>query len=79
VAQAKEIVSDSRFPPIGRRGFGSPFTHGIWGMATSAEYLQTVDESILVMIQIETKEAVENVHDIARVEGVGEHMFILSS
>ncbi|KAF8960435.1 Pyruvate/Phosphoenolpyruvate kinase-like domain-containing protein [Flammula alnicola] len=68
-AQAKDVVCDSRFPPIGRRGFGSPFTHGTWGV-TSSEYLESANDSILVMVQIENKEAVENVHEIASVEGV---------
>jgi 2-keto-3-deoxy-L-rhamnonate aldolase RhmA len=34
------------------------------------EYLNTVDEEILVICQIETKKAVENIEDIASVEGV---------
>ncbi|KDR66621.1 hypothetical protein GALMADRAFT_162014 [Galerina marginata CBS 339.88] len=67
--KAKEVVSDSRFPPLGRRGFGSPFTHGTWGV-TVPEYLQSANESILVMVQIENKEAVENVHEIAKVDGI---------
>ncbi len=40
-------------------------------METSAEYLDTVNESVLVMVQIETKEGVENVREIATVDGVG--------
>lgn len=36
-----------------------------------SEYLQTANESILVMIQIENKEAVESVEQIASVEGIG--------
>ena len=70
-AKAKEVVADSRFPPVGRRGFGSPFTHEIWDM-TGSQYLESANENILVMIQIENKEAVENVEEIASVEGIGE-------
>ena len=40
-------------------------------METSAEYLDTVNDSVLVMVQIETKEGVENVSEIAQVDGVG--------
>ncbi|KAF5324155.1 hypothetical protein D9619_011309 [Psilocybe cf. subviscida] len=68
-AQAQTVVADSNFPPLGRRGFGSPFTHGIWG-ATSSEYLETANDSTLVMVQIENTEAVENVKEIAEVPGV---------
>ncbi|KAH9478055.1 4-hydroxy-2-oxo-heptane-1,7-dioate aldolase [Psilocybe cubensis] len=68
-AKAKEVVADSRFPPLGRRGFGSPFTHGTWGV-TASEYINSANDEILVMIQIENKEAVENVSEIANVDGV---------
>ncbi|KAF8221600.1 Phosphoenolpyruvate/pyruvate domain-containing protein [Tricholoma matsutake] len=67
--KAKEIVADSRFPPGGRRGFGSPFTHGTWGV-TSSEYFNTANESICVLVQIETKEGVQSVKQIASVDGV---------
>ncbi|KAJ8455040.1 hypothetical protein ONZ45_g19073 [Pleurotus djamor] len=67
--KAKEVVSDSRFPPIGRRGFGSPFTQGNWGI-TVPEYLKTANESVLVMVQIETVDAVKNVKEIASVDGI---------
>ncbi|KAF9524356.1 Pyruvate/Phosphoenolpyruvate kinase-like domain-containing protein [Crepidotus variabilis] len=67
--KAKEIISDARFPPVGRRGFGSPFTHGTWGVSAK-EYLATSNESILVVVQIENREAVENVDSIAAVEGL---------
>jgi len=68
-AKAKEVVSDARFPPLGRRGFGSPFTHGIWGV-TVKEYLESVNESLVVMVQIENKEAVDNVEEIAAIDGI---------
>jgi 4-hydroxy-2-oxoheptanedioate aldolase len=78
VEKAKEVVADSRFPPVGRRGFGSPFTHGIWGVTTS-EYLESANRDILVMVQIENGEAVENVHAIAAVDGIGQYFFIFES
>ncbi|CAA7268666.1 unnamed protein product [Cyclocybe aegerita] len=67
--KAKEVVSDCRFPPLGRRGFGSPFTHGMWGVS-AADYLKAANDTILVMVQIENKEAVENVSEIAAVDGI---------
>lgn len=39
---------------------------------TGPQYLESANENILVMIQIENKEAVENVEEIASVEGIGE-------
>lgn len=75
VEKAKEVVADSRFAPVGRRGFGSPFTPGIWGV-NALEYLESANRDILVMVQIENKEGVENVHAIAAVDGIGQY-FIL--
>lgn len=67
------MVSDSKFPPMGRRGFGSPFTHGTWNITVS-DYLQTANDNVLVMVQIETKEAVDKVREIASVDGIGKHL-----
>jgi 4-hydroxy-2-oxoheptanedioate aldolase len=68
--KAQEVVADSKFPPIGRRGFGSPYTHGTWGV-TMQQYLETANDNVIVMVQIETKEAVESVQEIAQVKGIG--------
>lgn len=69
-AKAAEIVAEARFPPAGRRGFGSPFVHGTWGVSAT-DYLKNANNSVLVMIQIETKEGVENLEEIAKVPGLG--------
>lgn len=71
--KASEVVSDSRFPPGGRRGFGSPFTQSVWGIS-AAEYLKSANEHVMIMIQIETQEGVKNVEDIASVDGIGQRV-----
>lgn len=38
---------------------------------TMPQYLEMANDNILVMVQIETKEAVEKVQEIAQVDGVG--------
>ena len=73
--KAKEIVADSRFPPLGRRGFSSPFAPANWGVNAS-EYLTSANENILVMVQIETKEGVENVKEIAETAGIGQTLLL---
>ncbi|KAA1473602.1 Phosphoenolpyruvate/pyruvate domain-containing protein [Dentipellis sp. KUC8613] len=67
--QASLVAREARFPPAGVRGFGSPFTHGIWGTSAGA-YLAGANGSVLVLVQIETREAVGNLEAIAAVEGV---------
>jgi len=34
-------------------------------------YLAAANDNVVVMVQIETKEAIENVEEIASVEGIG--------
>jgi 4-hydroxy-2-oxoheptanedioate aldolase len=68
---AKKLVLSAKFPPQGQRGFGSPFPmerfHPDLG---SGDYLQQANDALLTMVQIETKEAVENVDAIAAVPGI---------
>ena len=68
----EKVVSDSRFPPASRRGFGSPFTQSVWGIS-AAEYIKGANERVTVMIQIETQDGVKNVEEIAAVDGIGQY------
>lgn len=67
--EARQVVASAKFPPQGVRGQGSAFpaiAHGL----TTPEYMKSANETILTMIQIETREGVENVDEIAAVDGV---------
>ncbi|KAL6230642.1 hypothetical protein BDW75DRAFT_248533 [Aspergillus navahoensis] len=67
--EARAIVASSKFPPQGVRGQGSAFPaigHGL----TTPEYMVSANETIITMIQIETRDGVENVEEICAVEGV---------
>ncbi|KAJ5537451.1 hypothetical protein N7513_010637 [Penicillium frequentans] len=67
--EAEQIVASSKFPPQGVRGQGSAFPaigHGL----TTPEYMKTANETIVTMIQIETRAGVENVEAICAVPGV---------
>lgn len=67
--EARQIVASSKFPPQGVRGQGSAFpaiAHGL----TTPEYMKAADQTIITMIQIETRAGVENVEEICQVDGV---------
>ena len=69
---ARRVARAARFPPVGVRGLGSPVAHTLWGPdATMREYLDRANESVVVMAQIETVEGMQNVEEIAAVEGIG--------
>ena len=63
--QAELAVKATRYAPDGLRGCG-PRRAALF----DPDYLKTADEEILVICQIETREAVENIEDIVSVEGV---------
>ncbi|KAJ3580483.1 hypothetical protein NPX13_g73 [Xylaria arbuscula] len=67
--EAKQVVASSKFPPQGVRGQGSAFPaigHGL----TTPEYMKSANETIVTMLQIETRAGVENVDAICAVPGV---------
>lgn len=53
--EARLVARTSRFPPVGIRGQGSPFSGAAFGL-TTPEYLQQANDTILIIVQIETKE-----------------------
>ena len=61
---ARRLVQTAKFPPQGQRGFGSPFSMGafdVQGNLSQLEYLQNANNNLITAVQIETKEALENV------------------
>lgn len=70
---ARKLVQSAKFPPLGQRGYGSPFSMGMFdvqGNMTGLEYLQQANEGLVTIVQIETREALENVEAIAKVDGI---------
>lgn len=66
--QVRAIVSACRYPPLGVRGIagGRAHKYGLDFMDT----LQRSNTEVLVFVQIETKEAVDNVDEILAIEGL---------
>ncbi|RFU76972.1 aldolase citrate lyase family [Trichoderma arundinaceum] len=71
VKEAEDLVQAAKFPPWGKRGFGSPYSAKQFGPTISSnDYLNQANEAVLTMVQIETKEALDAVDEIAAVEGI---------
>ncbi len=68
VAEAEAIVRASRYPPQGRRSFG-PLRASHYTFEYE-EYFERANENILIMLIIETPEAVESLEEIASVPGI---------
>lgn len=59
VDDAVRLVQSAKFPPMGQRGFGSPFPMANTGVSTAQKYLLQANNSLLTAVQIETNEALE--------------------
>lgn len=66
-SEAKGAAGSAKYPPIGRRGVG-PWRASNYYLDQS-EYVATANANTLVVLQIETKAALEAVDEIAAVEG----------
>ncbi|WVO12916.1 hypothetical protein L204_100524 [Cryptococcus depauperatus] len=66
---ARRIVSYSKYPPLGTRGYGPMFCPPIFG-CKSSEYDTGADKHLLVIVQIESRQGIENVEEIAKVKGL---------
>jgi 4-hydroxy-2-oxoheptanedioate aldolase len=67
--EAAAAVSATRYPPLGIRGVGSALARSArWNRIP--DYLAHASESITVIVQIESAQAVENVGEILAVDGI---------
>lgn len=66
---AAQIVSFAKYPPVGRRGAGGDGRNGYMKIS-AREAADTSNTESLVVLQIESKEGVDNVDAIAATEGV---------
>jgi 2-keto-3-deoxy-L-rhamnonate aldolase RhmA len=68
--QAESIVRYSKYTPLGQRGFGSQMGHTDYKSLKANEFMKEANENTLILAQIETKEAIENIDAILGVEGI---------
>ena len=67
----KEAVAQSKYTPLGRRGMHFMRPHTDFDPpADAADYMQRANENLITAIQIETMEAVEQMDEIAAIDGV---------
>ena len=69
VAEAERAVAATKYPPLGQRSYGPTI---IGGRAANAgeDYYPTANQTNACIPMIETRDAVENLDEILKVEGV---------
>ena len=66
---ARQLVSATRYPPVGIRGVGSALARASrWNRVPN--YMQAADPEICLMVQIETRKGLEQLSAIAAVDGI---------
>jgi 2-keto-3-deoxy-L-rhamnonate aldolase RhmA len=66
VAEARQAVAAAKFPPLGRRSYGSRRIIDRIGRT----YSDTANTDVMLIVQIESPEALENAEAIAAVPGI---------
>jgi 2-keto-3-deoxy-L-rhamnonate aldolase RhmA len=74
-AQVETIVSCAKYPPLGKRGCSIMKGHNDFQKAELHEFTSYMNRENLVILQIERKEAVENIDDLLSVPGVDAIVF----
>jgi 4-hydroxy-2-oxoheptanedioate aldolase len=66
--EARRAVSSVRYPPIGIRGVAAAARASRYGRVT--DYLKKADGEICLLVQVETRAALDQLEAIAKVDGV---------
>jgi 4-hydroxy-2-oxoheptanedioate aldolase len=66
--EARKAVAATRYPPAGIRGVATTTRAGKFGRIK--DYLRKANDEICVLVQVETKTALDNLESIAAVDGV---------
>ena len=69
-AEAAEVVKWAKFPPFGKRGCDGASPDMPYCSMPIAQYVKEANEQTFVIIQVEEEQAIDNVEEIAAVEGV---------
>jgi 2-keto-3-deoxy-L-rhamnonate aldolase RhmA len=68
--QVERIIQSAKYPPWGRRGCAMRGAITDYESAPVAETMERVNRQTLIIVQIESRTAVENLDDMLSVEGV---------
>lgn len=67
--QARELVQAVHYPPVGKRGVGAALVRAS-GFASIPDYLQTADDEICLLVQVENRSGLNALDDILQVDGI---------
>jgi len=68
-SEVRLVVESTRYAPQGRRGYG-PRRPAEYGRRGGVEYMQLANREVFLAVQIENREALEQVEEIAAIDGL---------
>jgi 4-hydroxy-2-oxoheptanedioate aldolase len=68
--QARDVVRQLRYPPVGRRSISSMQVHVNFRSVPVGQLTRELDQEFLVAVMLETETAIENCEEIAAVDGI---------
>ena len=67
---AENVVRWCRYHPIGERGMALSRQHTFFESGSTAETMRQLNDEVLIALQIEHRDAIENLSDILSVQGI---------
>ena len=68
--QVREIVQMMKYPPVGKRGSALMRGYTQFKAGSVVEAMAAANRETMLVVQVETREAIENIEEIVAVEGV---------
>lgn len=68
--EARQWVDWTKFPPLGKRGFDNAGVDCDYSMADPLAYMNHANQETFLVLQVEDREAVDSIDEIAAVQGV---------
>ena len=68
--QAREVVRQLRYPPVGRRSISSMQVHVNFRSIPVGELTKQLDQDFLIAIMLETSASIEHCEEIAAIDGI---------
>lgn len=67
---ARQAVEYAKYTPLGKRGISTQRAHTNYAPPPLEEYLKMANQRTMIMVQLETREALGHIREIAETEGV---------
>jgi 4-hydroxy-2-oxoheptanedioate aldolase len=69
-ADARAFAAVAKYPPLGERSFGPMRAMALTGIANPKDYVAQANDNIVALAMIETRNAVDNIEEIAATPGI---------